>query len=125
MDAERFLEIVGAAAREQLDQVLQVDEAVVDRRGRQQEELFSFRQVEQLPMPRRLAIGDALHADVAEVVRLVDDHDVGFALQHGQLLGPLAAALQVGVVDDHQVREVAEQMRQVPFEGELPHRLPA
>ena len=80
--------------------MLQINQAVVDRGCGQQEQLLFLGQIEEHPVTGRSSFTLALDADVSEVVSLIDDHHIGLALQHRQLLRPIVSALQIGVIDD-------------------------
>ena len=72
--------MVGPAPGEQLDHVLQVGQPVVDRSGRQHVELLPVTNIEEPPIAREDLPLFALQAGVPEVVRLVDDDNVGHFL---------------------------------------------
>ena len=120
MNTKGVFEVLCLAAREMLNQMLQVNQAVVDGRGRQHKNLLVFSKVLHLPVTR----ATFFNAWVAKVVRLVNHDDIGLLLKPLHALGPLAAALQVGVVDNDKVREISKQLRQVAAQAGLPHGLP-
>ena len=78
----RLAEVVGPALREQPDLVRQVVQVVVDRRGRQQDDLLVFA----VPAPAAVELDHrvqgqvAVRLVVAEVVALVDQDHVGIAV---------------------------------------------
>ena len=122
------------AAGEELRHVAEVAQAVVDGRGRQHEHgLRAFRVVEQLEqavVARRFdsLVGVALTARIAEVVRLVDNDDVGEFRNAPETLREVPLASEVGVAEDGQVAEVratadAADMRKPSTQVGLPHAL--
>ncbi len=119
----RVLEIIRLAAREQLDHVLQIAQAVVHRGGGEHEQRLTGSDLIELPVAGLRVVLVALGAGVPEVVRLVDDDDIG-ALAHAvDVLRDHAAAHQVGVVEDFELTVFAEQMRQAQAQRAFPHRL--
>ena len=123
MDSERGgLEVIRLAAREEFHHVLQVGEAVIDRRGREQEYRLVTYEFKHLPVTRGPSPPFALDAGVAEVVCLVNDDDIGHLFDTFQIRG-LPVAVQVCVVEDDEVREDAVQVRQIAVERLLPDGL--
>ena len=93
MDAERSgLEIVSLPPREQLDHVLQIEQTVVYRRGRQQKELLFSDEPVELPVAGTRIVFIALEARVPEVMGFVEDHSVGHLRHVVQPCGELALA---------------------------------
>ena len=90
---------------EELGHVAEVAEAVVDGRGREHDHgLGAFRVVEQLEqavVARRFdfAVGVTLAARIAEVVRFVDDNDVGEFRNALETLREVPLATEVGVAE--------------------------
>ena len=95
--------------------------------------LGAFRVVEQLEqavVARRFGslVGVALPARIAEVVRLVDDDDVGEFRDAAETLREVPLASEVGVAEDGQVAEVratadAADVRKPSTQMGLPHAL--
>ena len=81
----RFPEVVGPALREQPDLIRQVVQVVVDRRGREQDDLLVFA----VPAPAAVQLDHRVQGQVAvglvvaEVVRLVEQDHVGIAVGRG------------------------------------------
>ena len=100
------------AAGEQLGHVPEVAQPIVDRRrGEHEERLRPHRVVEQVEEPvvaRRLGIVHHRRraARIAEVMRLVDHHDVGKLGDAPETLREIALAAEVGVAEDREVAEV-------------------
>ena len=122
------------APREQLGHVAEVAEPVVDRRRREHEErLRPRRVVEQVVEPvvaRRLGpfVSVPPAPRVAEVMRLVDDHDVGELGDPAEALREVALAAEVRVAEDREVAEVgapadAADVRQPLAQVRLPDGL--
>ena len=100
VDAQAASEVGLVAAGEQLGHVSEISQAVVDRRGREQEHQLGahvvVQQVEEAPVAGALVtvvLGLAAAAAVAEVVSLVDDHRVG---QLGDAPEPLGEVCRHG-----------------------------
>ena len=112
VDAEGAGEVRLVAPREQLGHVAEVAQPVVDRRRRQHEERLRphrvVEQVEELVVARRLDsfVSVAPAPRVAEVMGLVDDHDVGELGDPAEALREVALAAEVGVAEDGEVAEV-------------------
>ena len=120
------------APGEELGHVPEVAQAVVDGRGRQHEQglgaLRAVQQVEQAVVARRFGSlgGVALAAGIAEVVRLVDDDDVGEFRNAPEALGEVPLAPEVGVAEHGEVAEIgatadAADVREPPTQVRLPH----
>ena len=102
--------------------------------GRQHEQglgaLRAVEQLEQAVVPRRLGFlgGVALAAGIAEVVRLVDDDDVGELRNAPESLREVPLASEIGMAEYGQVAEVgatadAADVREPPTQVRLPHPL--
>ena len=78
----RLAEVVGLALREQADLVRQVVQVVVDRRGREQDDLLAFAVAAPaaVELDHRVEGQVAVGLVVAEVVALVDQDHVGVAV---------------------------------------------
>ena len=131
---ERPREVGLVPAGEQLGHVPEVAQPVVDRRGREHEDgLRPLRVVEQVVEPVVAGGLDAVvlaaaPARIAEVVRLVDDHDVGQLRDAPEALRKVALATEVGVAEDGEVAEVraaadAADVRQPFAQVRLPDAL--
>ena len=132
--ADRAREVGLVATGEELGHVAEVAQAVVDGRGRQHEHgLETFRVVEQLEqvvVARRFdsPVGVTPAARIAEVVRLVDQDDVGEFRNAVETLREVPLASEVGVAEDGQVAEVratadTANVRKPPTQVGLPHAL--
>ena len=94
------------ATREELGHVAKVAQAVVDGGGRQHEHglgtLRAVEQLEQAGVARRFdsPVGVAPAARVAEVVRLVDDDDVGEFRDALETIREVPLSSEVGVAKD-------------------------
>ena len=110
--ADRAREVGLVATGEELGHVTEVAQAVVDGGGRQHDHcLGAFRVVEQLEqavVARRFdsPVRVTPATRIAEVVRFVDDDDVGEFRDALETLRVVALASQVGVAEDGQVAEV-------------------
>ena len=115
MDTQRSRrKIIFLAMGEQLDQMLQIQEAVVDGSGRQHKHLFlaaGFHHIKQLAI--------SVRGTVTEMVRFVYHHDFG-------LLGDLPHQVfisfkkQIGMVDDLEGVEALEDFRDILFDRSFP-----
>ena len=132
--ADRAREVGLVATGEELGHVAEVAQAVVDGRGRQHEHgLGAFRvveQVEQAVVARRFdaPVGVGPAARIAEVVRLVDDDDVGELRNALETLREVPLASEVGMAEDGQIAEVrtaadAADVRKPPTQVGLPYPL--
>ena len=110
-------EVIGLPAREQFDQVLQIQQAVVDGRGRQQKQLLAGQHLKQLAV--------TFGGLVAEVMGLIDEDGVGLVLHFFHQVCKFAAAQQVGLVVNDQVVAKARLngARQIPIQFAFPHGL--
>ena len=112
VDAQRAGEVRLVPAREQLGHVPKVAQPVVDRRGGEHEKgLRPLRVVEQVVeavVARwfRVRLPTAPCPGVAEVVRLVDHHDVRKLGDAPESLREVALAAEVRVAEDRKVAEV-------------------
>ena len=123
VDAKGRPKIVGLPPGKKFDHVLEVAEAVVHGRGREQEDLLVFGEVVHDAVAGRAPAAFALDAGVPEVVAFVDDEHVGHLLDACQAFPVTAAAGEVGVVVDDEVAEVAVEMGQKAIEFGFPHGL--
>ena len=96
MNAQCFTKVLRFALSEMLNQMLQVDQAIVDGRGGKHEELLALGQVMHLPITRCGLFG----AGVAKMVCLVHHNHIRVVFVILQLLHPMATTLKVGMVDD-------------------------
>jgi len=102
-------------------------DGIVYRRGGEEKEPLrppGDEEFTQPPVARRIALALARDAGIPEVVRFINDHDVGIAqgqLQPAEKFRVLP--LEVGVIEDAQVFKAAVQVRQSARDLRLPHVL--
>ena len=110
--ADRARKVGLVATGEELGHVAEVAQAVVDGGGRQHEHglgaFLAVEQLEQAVVARRFKspVRVSPAARIAEVVRLVDDDDVGEFRNAPETLREVHLTSQVGVAEDGQVAEV-------------------
>src|SRR5438067_2211723 len=107
-------EIGGLPAGEDLDHVLEINESVVHRRSGEQEKRLAVGDVKELPVVRTALARLALNARIPEMVGLVDYKNVCHLFDSLYAVGKVPAAQEIGVVQDHQIAELTEQVWQ-PF----------
>ena len=120
VDADRRKRCRVLCAGEKLDEMLEVGEVIIHRSRREKEYGLSLREGGELPVAGTdfsvVGIGKAA---VPEVVRLVDNEDIGLLPHALDFLRVFAATHDVGVGEDFQVAESLEKVWQelsdVPF----------
>src|SRR5439155_18529853 len=110
-------EVIGFALRKQFDHVLEIEQAVVDRRGSELKDGFSSTEIKHAPVTRT-----AFETWVTEVVRLVNYEGVCQLLYCIQLRWEFTAAKQVRVVQNFQITKNLTDIRQISAERSFPNR---